>query len=1382
MSLIRQSNSEMFMHYLSVLNEDIRLHGKENMLSINITAEIFFRLLLNYLYDWSLKNTNQIKHNYPGIDLIDENNKIVIQITSDYSGSKINSTLNKKIMAELKQDGYKLKFCFIGSQNTRHKTVTIKNKYEISYNPQEDLIISDLVDAFNNLENVTKQEKIIDFLCHEFGEKFKISDEYIKKQMDKSLKNLGPRYTPLAHVDTSTITKLESFVFSEVFIKSFQDLQLILKNQLNSLKITKEFRNYNIFNDIKNELSNFMSKKCNIIKEDALKLNTISKELSQKIYDLNYQELTEAETNCCFICRKIINDIEIFFADYPTDLIDAPILLIEGGAGIGKSHLVADFCKKLPDEDYACFLYLGQFFIDGIHPWEQIVRQSGLEISFTEYLEQLDLYSKRYNKKVILVIDALNEGEGRIFWKKYIQSLVNEISEFNFKLILTIRDTYSKLIFTEEFLKMNNVFKVKHKGFENVEFDAVSEYCKYYKLNEPTFPILDEIYINPLMLKITCEGLSKRGIKVLKRNYSYKEIFESYIFDVNEELSRPEHLDYDEFNLVEKSLLAIVSHPEYKYGQLNYSKAFLVVKDAVCEYCSDDSSKHFLKSLINNNIINFAQYKDENILFSYEKMGDYYMAKSIILEIKENVKSSKNLLNFSDRLKKMIEDSSSISFNRGVLEILAVLIPNEFNVEIFELLSFSDDDDRELDVAEIFIESLLWRTVSVLNDKLNLFVKNSVLKWTSTIKLFIDVLIKLSFEKNNVFNAKYLHEFLSANPQKIRDAFWTVNISTNSSLSKLIDWAWTKPKKIPKDSLLLLSILFTWSFTSTNKKVRDCSTKVLSNLIIEQPTIAIELFDKFVNNDDDYILERLYCSIYGALVHSQDSIVWKELAPRIYRKVYQGDETFPNIVVRKFAYLIIKKICKLNEINITKQYPLVDTEGHSHWYNSLPTNQMIDEFEESIINKYGDRSAQSSSCYHIIHSMTTEYGRGVGGYGDFGRYVLGSLLRDWSNQFDDQQLSNIITWNILNDSYDFDGFSDFDNRISRYYLKQEPIERLGKKYQWIGMHRLLARLIDNFPPYTEKKIYDDTLDYCAFSKSSTDEIEHIVKIKKSFINDPWLKYYASIKEIDPTYIWKNPVPLHDIQHFTNLTTMCVENNLELCKINECLENMHMIEYHSKKYMSLYIYYNYDVKNKEKKKNCSLTWFNGACLIKKGYEQLFINNHLEINGNGVPEITYLPFFLYDYCEGDVYCYNKEQYIDDMTLENVEHIPLIECYFWEAYNDVTLYKNKSIAIPLPAEILVKSFDLKMKNIMDWYSSSNELVCLINQDKNGNTSVLIDFEKIKLFLEQYDYTLAFGEYVELQSKGQCNRIWQSLIFDIENDNFNIYKSDEQNYLMKD
>ncbi|HBM15094.1 MAG TPA: hypothetical protein DD381_01905 [Lentisphaeria bacterium] len=132
--------------------------------------------------------------------------------------------------------------------------------------------------------------------------------------------------------------------------------------------------------------------------------------------------------------------------------------------------------------------------------------------------------------------------------------------------------------------------------------------------------------------------------------------------------------------------------------------------------------------------------------------------------------------------------------------------------------------------------------------------------------------------------------------------------------------------------------------------------------------------------------------------------------------------------------------------------------------------------------------------------MVTEYGRGTGGYGDFGRYVFQSAFSDW--QVDTNGLSNLaVKWIMEEYGYDVEKHGDFDrgmksHNYNRHYVMEE---RIGKKYQWLVFYDLLARVSDNFPCYEN-----------SYSRDA--------KIRR--YDGPWDPY---VRDIDPTVTIKgNP--------------------------------------------------------------------------------------------------------------------------------------------------------------------------------------------------------------------------------------------------------------------
>lgn len=80
---------------LALLSREVSILNSVNLYDINIIAEDFFPGLLNLIYDYELQNANHFEKNAPAIDLIDQKNRIAVQVTSDNSSAKIRHTIEE---------------------------------------------------------------------------------------------------------------------------------------------------------------------------------------------------------------------------------------------------------------------------------------------------------------------------------------------------------------------------------------------------------------------------------------------------------------------------------------------------------------------------------------------------------------------------------------------------------------------------------------------------------------------------------------------------------------------------------------------------------------------------------------------------------------------------------------------------------------------------------------------------------------------------------------------------------------------------------------------------------------------------------------------------------------------------------------------------------------------------------------------------------------------------------------------------------------------------------------------------------------------------------------------------------------------------------------
>lgn len=154
---------------LARFKAQVNILNAGSLFDVNVISEDFLIPLLNEIYDYELVNANQNIKNYPGIDLIDEKNKIGFQITSTNSFQKIKSTLDKIIKHKIYT---KVNECFIliiSEKPTNYNQDTVETTVQGKLKFSKKNII-DLGDLFSKIKtlNLTKLQKISEYLKSQY--------------------------------------------------------------------------------------------------------------------------------------------------------------------------------------------------------------------------------------------------------------------------------------------------------------------------------------------------------------------------------------------------------------------------------------------------------------------------------------------------------------------------------------------------------------------------------------------------------------------------------------------------------------------------------------------------------------------------------------------------------------------------------------------------------------------------------------------------------------------------------------------------------------------------------------------------------------------------------------------------------------------------------------------------------------------------------------------------------------------------------------------------------------------------------------------------------------------------------------------------------------
>lgn len=150
---------------LNFLAYRIEIRGKLNILDLNLHSENFYLHFCNELFSWELQNMNAIKHNSEAIDLIDEKNRIIIQVSSTATKQKIELALSKEGLARYK--GFSFKFISISKDASELRNQIYKNPYNIAFNPQLDIFDVKSILAFIFSLEIGRQKNIYNFIKRE---------------------------------------------------------------------------------------------------------------------------------------------------------------------------------------------------------------------------------------------------------------------------------------------------------------------------------------------------------------------------------------------------------------------------------------------------------------------------------------------------------------------------------------------------------------------------------------------------------------------------------------------------------------------------------------------------------------------------------------------------------------------------------------------------------------------------------------------------------------------------------------------------------------------------------------------------------------------------------------------------------------------------------------------------------------------------------------------------------------------------------------------------------------------------------------------------------------------------------------------------------------
>ena len=122
---------------LTVLTDYVRQNNKLGWTDVNHGAEDFYCGLLNTAFGWKLKNQNELKMDFPAIDLGDSENRICVQVTSTTERSKVQRTLDKFFGNRLHEQYSRLIVLIIGEKPDYRSGFRVEEGF--AFDPKADI-------------------------------------------------------------------------------------------------------------------------------------------------------------------------------------------------------------------------------------------------------------------------------------------------------------------------------------------------------------------------------------------------------------------------------------------------------------------------------------------------------------------------------------------------------------------------------------------------------------------------------------------------------------------------------------------------------------------------------------------------------------------------------------------------------------------------------------------------------------------------------------------------------------------------------------------------------------------------------------------------------------------------------------------------------------------------------------------------------------------------------------------------------------------------------------------------------------------------------------------------------------------------------------------
>lgn len=741
---------------------------------------------------------------------------------------------------------------------------------------------------------------------------------------------------------------------------------------------------------------------------------------------------------------------------------------VSGTAGCGKSHLLYRVALEISNRQ-RIYMLLGSEFSSLEAPENTIARVMGWK--GCDPLKELnDELAHEEGKTATIIIDALNEGAGTHFWIEQLPILKNKISRYShLKMIVSLR-TLSKEDQLNDILR-DDWHSLRVEGFKNRK-KAIGNYFEAYEImtNEAPYTKIAE-FTNPLFLRMFCETYysqtQEEREKVLRL-----PIYKRYLEKRNYEIS--DGVDEDvKRDITSKYILWVAQRSLEQFQcddlprQLAYKRSY-----KLCPFRTWKNS--LLRNCLEANLLReYTTEKDDFVDFEFDSMGDYLKAERLLSRNCDDGDRFKTLVRIYDKMD--ADYSSNQNWQKKHNFVKAFLSVWNPPAAIWQKTEFMKGK-----LTSLLLSSMPLRNQRDEENTLTSDIIGSILQ--NNPDYIQPELILQNIELYSTGLMDKVHAMLMDMTMSVRDLAWTTNVNGLFDGAYYLDLLEPLQLTLQHEIETLLTVEI-WMLSTSFPYLRAYMMRKVKDLLSEYADQTNEMIVKFHAVNDPYILSGLYTAVYGVIVSVDKADFSRGIAEQILSYHYgEAGKAPQDLMVRHWTLKILELA--------NHQDPTIDA-----WIKAQPPyNVTEDIFADMPEDDYEADGyfGETDGGKQITRSLF---------HWDFSRYIIGTNSNNVSRIFfrdgkgvSLRKIEYAIAYLIKHKFGWNDELGKYDSDVPYQARAENSVERIGKKYQWIGMYRVYAYLCDtcqikinlwsarerfaekNYPWYVrEHDYYDPTL-------------------------------------------------------------------------------------------------------------------------------------------------------------------------------------------------------------------------------------------------------------------------------------------------------------------